>query len=764
MITTALSQNISISGYVIDAKTGETLIGASVYQQQSLQGVATNKFGHFALNTTIDSITIQCSYVGYKSITKEFDKDTVITFELHKGKTLSEITITPDKQAQRLRNMSRVTIPTEDLKMIPSITGEANILKAYQLMPGIQSGKEGYSGLLVRGGSHDQNLFLLDDLPLYNVVHLGGFYSSFDPSMVKDVALYKGDFPARYGGRVSSVVDVRNIDGNLNELHGEFVFSLLLSKLFIEGPIKKGKASYAISLRRSNLDLYTSLFNFISNSPSNAGFSFYDFNAKGNYILSPTDRLFVNIYQSNDKIFDNIPTQKSNTVENTSKYHIKWGNTGVSIRWYHIFNNSIFSNTTLAYSGYKYINKTNEKQHYLEDDKTYHSKSKFKTGINEYILKSDFEIPWHSQTLRAGASVSYKRFIPFSLSTAESINNADEDKKHTKETISSGDMSLYAEYDFTLFSHFTLNTGLHYNVYAVQNKTFHSLQPRIIADYQISPCLNLKASYTQMQQNMHLLSSSNPGLPNDLWLPATSYAKPLKSNQTSLGLYYNMNPNYEVGVEAYTKNLTDLVEYKEGALIFSPNKDLQDNIENNGKGEAKGFEFLFRKKGGRSTGWIAYTLSKSERQFDHLNNGKTFPFTYDRRHDISIVYNYHIRKDLTLSTTWVYQSGHAVTLPQGKYQVPHYTYVPTTYNKSSEIHIYTERNSYRMPNYHRLDLGLTYTKPKPKGTAIWSLTAYNIYNRQNAYYLYFKSIDNKLKLYQQSIFPLILNFGYTYKF
>lgn len=763
-ITTITAQQIDISGYVIDAETSETLIGASVYQQETRQGVSSNKFGHFTLKTTTDTANIYCSYVGYKTLKTLIYKDTVIIYRLQRGTTLAEVKVTPMQNVERLKNMSRVHIPTQDLKIIPSLTGEANIMKAYQLMPGIQSGKEGYSGLMVRGGSPDQNLFLLDDLPLYNVVHFGGFYSSFDPAMIKDVTLYKGDFPARYGGRISSVVDVRNIDGNMSEIHGEIVFSLLLSKLFLEGPIKKDKASFAISLRRSNLDLITTPFNYITNNSSNSGFSFYDFNAKGNYILSTNDRVFLNIYQGNDRLFDNIPKQSSAMIENKSSYQIKWGNTGFSTRWYHIFSNRIFCNTTLAYSGYRYLNKAKEKQHYLNEDKKYSSIYKFKTGIQDYMIKSDFEIPLFSQIARAGANLSYKRFTPYSYTLKETVD-AENSRKHTKENISSGELSLYVEYDLNPRPNLVINAGLHYNLYTVQNRTFQSLQPRLIATYHLIPRLTVKASYTHMQQNMHLLSNANPGLPNDLWLPATNYAPPLKSKQTSLGITYAISEHYEIGIEAYQKKLTNLVEYNEGALIFDSNVKLEDNIANNGTGNARGLEFLVRKNKGRATGWIAYTLSKSERQFDQLNKGKIFPFTYDRRHDLSIVYNYHLRKDLTLSTTWIFQTGHAATLAQGKYQIPNYNYVPSIYNgESSEIHIYTERNGYRMPNYHRLDLGITRTKPKPKGTAIWSLTAYNVYNRQNAYYLYFKDKDGQLKLYQQSIFPIILNFGYTYKF
>lgn len=763
ILTNLFAQNITITGYAIDAETSETLIGASIFQQGTLQGVATNKFGHFVLKSHTDSAHISCSYVGYQSISITIFQDTTITFQLTKGKSLDEVTITANEKLHRLKSLSQAYIPTKDLKVIPSLTGEANILKAYQLMPGIQSGKEGYSGLLVRGGSPDQNLFLLDDLPLYNVVHFGGFYSTFDPCMVKDLTLYKGDFPARYGGRVSSVVDVRNIDGNLNEKHGEFVFSLLLSKIFLEGPIKKNKSSYAISLRRSNLDLITTPFNYITNNTTNAGFYFYDFNAKANLILSPNDRLFLNVYHGYDAIFDNIPKQKNDNIENKSKYKIKWGNTGISTRWYHVFDKHIFCNTTLAYSGYKYLNNANEKQKYTEENSEYRNKYKFKTGINDFMLKSDFEIPLAGQSLRTGAAISYKRFIPYSYELSESSDTED-NNKHKKEIIQSNDLSLYSEYKI-VFSSFNINAGLHYNHYSAQGSSFHSLQPRITTALKLSSRLSAKASYTHMQQNMHLLSSSSPGLPNDLWLPATKYAQPLRSKQSSIGLYYQLNDNYEIGTEAYYKKLSKLIEYKEGALLFTPKSDIKDNIANNGNGKSKGIELLFRKTSGRSTGWIGYTLSKSDRQFEDLNKGKTFPFTYDRRHDLSIVYSYHLNKRTTLSGTWIYQTGHATTLSQGKYEIPNFDYTPNTYeDETYEIHIYSGRNSYRMPNYHRLDLGITYKKPKRKGTAIWSFTAYNAYNRQNAYYLYLKEEDGGFKLYQQSIFPIILNFGYTYKF
>ncbi|WP_375721853.1 carboxypeptidase-like regulatory domain-containing protein [Saccharicrinis sp. FJH54] len=769
-------QKTAVSGFITDSLTGEYLIGATVYNPTKGLGSASNSYGFYSVSIETDkNISLRFSYVGYKDsyITIAPNKDTIIDVTLIPGSELNEVTVNGSniKKLEDRPETGKVLVPLDQIKTIPSMTGEADILKAYQLMPGIQGGMEGHNGIYVRGGTPDQNLFLLDDVPLYNVSHLGGLYSVFDPSMVKKIDFYKGGFPARYGGRTSAVVDIRNKDGNRYNKTGELELSLLLSKFYIEGPLKKGKSSFAFSVRRSNIDLFAYLYGFMQNEGYYVGYTFYDINAKSNFYLTDKDRLIVNFYQGRDKFFYNDKPSEDDLGMYRYKAGMKqkWGNTLLSTRWQHVVNQNIFHNLTAAYTTYIYNQSIKSSRTELADNSVLENSLRIHSGIQDLILKSDFEIALGSDNLRLGSKVNYQFYVPTRLTYTETggLDNQEDQNPALQDdpALNAGQIALYGEYIFEK-GNLSGNIGMHLSDYFVEKKAYPSIEPRIVLNYLLKPSLSIKASACAMQQNIHLLTNSYTGLPTDLWIPSTQNIEPETSQQVSLGLAHTSKNNIEFSIEAYYKKLEHLISYKEGVQIFSTSQSWDEKIETNGHGWVKGIEFLVQKKEGRFTGWIGYTLSSNTRQFSNLNNGRVYPFKYDQRHDIALVANWKVNSNWSLSGTWVYHTGYAITLPSGKYQLYHYEYKYTRSQREvyDDIHIYAQKNGYRMPDYHRLDIGWIYTKKKFKGTSIWKWGIYNVYNRQNAYYLFFKEDKGETKLYQQSIFPLFLNVGYSYVF
>lgn len=770
-------QQVTISGYVADDATGEYLIGAYVFDTISLNGSITNKYGYYSIKIEKGKTrAIRYSFVGYSPITliESFRNDTTINLKLISIATsLSEVQVVSSKKErlEQRNEISKLDIPLHQVKSLPSLTGEADVIKAFQLMPGVQSGSEGNNGLYVRGGTPDQNLFLLDDVPIYNASHLGGLYSVFDPSMVKSIELYKGGFPARYGGRVSSVVDVRNKDGNLYSHHGEAGFSILLSRLFLEGPIKKDKVSYALSIRRSNLDIYSFIVGKVSRNPEIYGYTFYDINLKTNYIISPKDRLFLSIYNGRDNFFYRLKEKVSSFQEYDylSKYNTAWGNTSGSLRWYHVFNGKLFNNLTAAYTNYHYKNYNFSQQKVKPENSLLSDEYQYISNVRDLILKTDLEIPLDKNKMRTGVMYAKHLFNPGSVSYSQKIQmNQIDTVTNTPDpslNLSSDEINAYLEYSWHLEEKLSGNFGINSNYYFDSKRGFKSVEPRILLNYLILPNFAFKASYCLMQQNMHLLTNSNTGLPSDIWLPSTFRIKPERSSQISLGLAHTTKKSYEISIESYVKKLSNLIDYKEGVLIYESSLAWDEKIETSGIGLVRGLEFLIQKKEGQINGWIGYTLSKNDRKFKNINNGEYFPFLYDQRHDFSIVMNYELSNKLSFSGTWIYHTGHAITLPTGKYQLIEInSYKPEDQNATKDVHIYSEKNGYRLPAYHRLDFGINYKKATRRGTKKWTLGIYNAYNHQNAYYLFFKTKNNRTSLYQQSLFPLIANIGYSYEF
>ena len=659
---------------------------------------------------------------------------------------------------------------------MPSLTGEKDILRIYQLMPGIQSGREGSSSLHVRGGSPDQNLILIDDVPVYYINHLGGFVSIFDENAINKLKVIKGGFPARYGGRLSSIVDVRLKDGNMQKYSGEFSLGLIASKFSFQGPLIKNKTSFIISARRCNLDLITKPITYFSEGVS-AGYTFYDLNLKIRHKINQNNNIYFTTYIGNDNIKVNFNDTESNNSNSYSKSQMKnqWGNINTAFRWNHIYTNKLFSNFTLAFSKFYY--KTYSDYQEIEDNKRIeqflHS---YEISIQDLIAKIDYDYYLSpSNHFKFGGYYTFKNYNPgkekYIIYSDSTFNY---DIENTQTQLFSHEFACYIEDKITIKNILFLNIGVHASGYNTDNNFFYSIQPRIIPKIKIYKDLYFTTSFTKMKQYIHLLSNSGTGMPNDLWMPATKIAKPENAMQISAGFsnYFN-KINIYFSVEAYYKKLDNLIEQNNTLSVTDIEKTWEDRIFTNGNSEIYGIEVLLRKSFGKFSGWVAYTWSKNYRWFDEINNGNKYPYAYDRRHDFSIVINYKLSKKITFSGTWVYASGTPITLGISKINLIEYdkggsSHLPNyPVTNFRDISIYGTINNYRMPNYHRLDLAINSTKQKKRGTRTVSFSIYNVYNRKNAYFLYFGKDENdrsRTRLYKFTLFPIIPSISYSFKF
>ncbi|MEQ9100179.1 MAG: TonB-dependent receptor [Imperialibacter sp.] len=768
------AQSNTISGYVRDRETGESLIGANVFDKSTLKGTTTNHFGYYTLPLSYSEVHLVFSYVGYLPI------DTLITLKgnvelsirLVPQSMLDEIVVTAEEDLVDMPQMSKIGIPVDQIKSLPALAGEVDIFKALQLMPGIQSGSEGSSGLYVRGGGPDQNLILLDGVPVYNASHLFGFFSVFNADAINNVEVIKGGFPARYGGRLSSVIDISMKEGNNRELKGTGSIGLISSKLTLEGPLKKEKSSFIVSARRTYIDILARpLIKANTDGDETAGYFFYDLNAKVNYTFSDRDRIYLSTYTGDDKAYarsKDFYVSDNTRYDYKDEFGLKWGNITSAFRWNHVFSPKIFSNVTATYSKYQfdifqeYYNKTTTPTETTEDS----GATRYFSGIQDLALKTDFEFTPHvDHQLRAGASAIHHTFNPGILAYTAS-NDADTTLGSTKTR--GLELATYFEDDWTISKAIRVNAGVHFSAFNVNNIWYQKAQPRINARYLFDNGLAIKASYATMAQFIHLLTNSSIGLPTDLWVPATKNIKPQYSSQVAIGVAKNITKTYEVSIEAYYKDMTNLIEYSEGASYLDPQKDWQDKVST-GNGVSYGTELLIQKKTGRFSGWIGYTLSRTERTFPDLNFGKTYPYKYDRRHDVSLVGIYKLRDDFEFSATWVYGTGNAVSLPEERYAGRGQSYNAgpgrPTYYFYDELLYYPSRNNYRMRAYHRLDVSVSKTKKKKWGQQTWSFGAYNAYSRANPFFMdigYDRSGNKKFKQY--SLFPIIPSVRYNFEF
>jgi len=627
-------QKYTISGYVEDNESGEKLLGVNIYDANSELGTVSNTYGFFSLTLPKDSVVLSISYVGYK--TKIFEaylnKDISINFQMGSDVALEEVVVVGEKleRIEEETRMSTVGVPIETIKSIPALLGETDVLKVLQLLPGVQSGGEGQSGLYVRGGSPDQNLILLDGVPVYNASHLFGFFSVFNADAVKDVTLTKGGFPARYGGRLSSVIEINMKEGDKDDWHGTGTIGLIASKLTIEGPLVKDKTSLLLSGRRTYIDILAQPLiaqGFKQDGGSgNAGYFFDDVNAKINHKFSEKDRLFASLYTGRDKFYFN-QTSKFDDNESTTGFGLRWGNLTGSLRWNHLWTNKLFSNATLTYSKYNFTTSALDK--YKDDPYESEFSLEYDSGIEDVGGKIDFDwVPNPNHFVRFGGSVVAHAFDPgvFNIFGQEKEQGEEIFKIDTaigQQKVYATEMALYIEDDMRIGDRLKANIGLHASGFNVSKKNYYSLQPRIGLRYLLDNGLAIKASYSQMRQYIQLLTNEGIGLPTDLWLPSTENVIPQDSWQAAIGVAKTIKKDYEVSFEAYYKDMTNLTAYKEGSSFFQLG-DWEDRITQ-GSGKSYGAEFLVQKKKGRLTGWVGYTLSWSFRQFPGLNFGREYP-------------------------------------------------------------------------------------------------------------------------------------------
>ena len=771
------AQQYTINGYVEDEQSKERLIGVNVYLKGTQHGTTTNTYGFYSLTVPAGEYTLVSSYIGYSNTNQpvNVDRDLEIDFTIQESsEQLQEVEVTAEELSAERVEMSTVNLSAQDIKNIPAFLGEVDIIKALQLLPGVQSGGEGTTGFYVRGGSPDQNLILLDGVPVYNASHLFGFFSVFNADAIKNVKLTKGGFPARHGGRLSSVLEIDLKEGNMKEFHGEGSIGLISSKLTLEGPLVKDKTSFMVSGRRTYYDLITApIIKAQTDGESSGGYYFYDLNAKVNHIFSRKDRLYVSYYGGNDKFYSksNYEDPQFGLLESSDESGLKWGNHTGSIRWNHLFSDKLFGNLTATYTQYRFSIGYEDYSKYRNDDGEIIEQSngfEYFSFIRDYGLRYDMDYSINTDhTLRFGGNYTYHIFKPGVAQIQEEYSTVSIDSiLNFSKPIYANDLYAYVEDDWRINNRWRMNYGLHYSYYFTNEANYQSLQPRISARYLIDDTWALKGSFATMTQYIHLLSNSGIGLPTDLWVSSTDRVKPQQSQQIAFGTTKNIQGKmYELSFETYYKAMQNLIEYKEGASFISTT-DWENTVETDGTGEAYGFEFLLRKNEGKTTGWIGYTLAWTNRQFSNLNEGKAFSYKYDRRHDASVVVNHKFNDKIDVGATWVYGTGNTFTAPVAEFYLTD-GMRNSFYQNTSTYTRYSDRNALRMPAYHRLDIGVNFRKKKKWGERVWNVSIYNVYNRRNPYYLYVSNEGgfNRDKVVKQvSLFPIIPSVSYIFSF
>lgn len=772
----AISQKSTLSGYLKDSQTGEALIGARIYVDSLKTGAVANIYGFYSLTLPNGTYDILFTYVGKEPIKKRviLDADLELDINLIPMSNLATIVVTGEKKEQETTEMSTVNLSMDKVKTLPVLLGERDIIKTAQLLPGIQSGSEGSSGIYVRGGGPDQNLILLDGVPIYNANHLFGFFSVFNADAINQVKLIKGGFPAEYGGRLSSVIDIRMNEGDMKKIHGEGSIGVISSKLMINGPIIKDKTSFMISARRTYIDILAKPFIALANNVNNpgsddkvsGGYFFYDLNAKLNHIINAKNRIYFSAYLGNDKFNFKQQYQYTNPADNKnyideSNAGLKWGNKIMALRWNHKFGPKLFSNSTLNFSDYRFSTGFGQKGYEVGKENNAFEDFSFEylSGITDWGANMNFYYyPAPNHEVQFGFGETYHTFRPGvnQLSLGSEGNSVD--VTFGNDNTYAHEFYAYIQDDFKISKRLMANIGLHLSNFLVRKKLYNSLQPRASLNYRLDEKSSIKASYAKTTQFLHLLTNTSIGLPTDLWVPATDSIPPQQGNQVAIGYTRELPKGYRISTEAYYKTMDNLIEYKEGASFFGTTQGWENLVEV-GNGYSYGTEVLLEKKTGKTTGWIGYTLSWTNRKFENLNGGEEFPFRYDRRHDVSFVLTHKFNDRVDIGVVWVYGTGNAISLALQQYNT-------LSGLGSSQVNHIEERNGYRMPSYHRLDLGVNLHKEKKWGEATWSFGLYNAYNRQNPFYLdigYLQNGNEKV-LKQISLFPVLPSVSYSFKF
>lgn len=754
-------EKYTISGNLSDATTGEALIGATVQINELNTGSITNVYGFYSITIPEGAYNVTFSYVGYETQTQSIDlsNSLKINIELQpQSTTLEEVVVEserPDVNVQSTQ-MSVNKLEMQEIAKIPVVFGEQDIIKTLQFLPGI-SASEGGGGFFVRGGGVDQNLILLDEAPVYNASHLLGFFSVFNSDAIKDLTIYKGHIPAEYGGRASSVLDIRMNDGNSKKFAASGGIGLISSRLTVEAPIVKDKGSFILSGRRTYADVFLKLSS--NEDLKESILYFYDLNAKANYRFSEKDQVFLSGYFGRDKFgFSDV-------------FGFDWGNTTTTLRWNHLFNDRLFLNSTILFSDYNYRVKINGGD---EESDGFTITS----AIQDFSLKEDFEYYINTRnTLKFGVNLIHHSFIPGEIAAGSNsnVNDMELQKKYAWEG------AAYISDDMEVSNKLKLNYGLRYSLFTQVGpgeiytydedgeiasaktydsgeaiETYSGWEPRLGITYLLSETSSVKTSFGRNRQYLHLLTNSTSGTPIDLWIPSSNNVKPQYADQYALGYFRNFNDNaIEGSVEVYYKDMQNQIDYKTGAdLIFNENVESQLLF---GKGWSYGAEFYLKKNVGNLTGWISYTWSKTQRKFDGVDNGEIYPANQDRTHDLSLVGIYELNDRWSLSASFVYNTGNAVTYPVGKYEVD-----------GEPINLYSKRNASRMPDYHRLDLGATrILKKKANFESSLSFSVYNVYARKNAFSINFREVagdPSMTEAVKVSLFGILPSITYNFKF
>ncbi len=764
-----LCQKVTLSGYLRDAESGESLPVATVYVKEAATGAQTNNYGFYSVSVPPGTYTVIYSYVGYQTqvVSLTLTESQTRDAELPGATALNEVVVTDARKDEAVRGteMGTVTLDPGKMKTLPILMGEADILKTLQLLPGVQSAGEGNAGFYVRGGGPDQNLILLDDAVVYNTGHLFGFFSVFNSDALKSTTLIKGGMPAQYGGRLSSVVDVQMKEGNLKKFAGEGGIGLIASRLLLEGPLKKDKGSFMVSGRRTYIDAL--IRPFAKNTAFNgSGYYFYDVNLKGNWRFSKHDRVYLSGYFGRDNFTFNNGNQ-------SFKAKIPWGNSTATLRWNHLFSDRLFLNTTAVYNDYKFSFSGTQNNFDI----------KLASGIRDLNLKTDadYYAPFNHH-FKAGLAYTYHTFIPNQVSGRSDSISFDPSNAFTKYA---HEAAAYVQDDWEPTPWLRVAAGLRYSLFSqigpytqyqygfnrritdsVQYgsgepvQTYGGFEPRLNLRFQLSKTASIKTSVSRTFQYIHLVANNGSTLPTDIWVPSTAVVKPQESWQYSAGFFKNFLSNaLETSVEVYYKPMRNQIEYRQG-YIPTTIEDVERSFVF-GSGEAYGAEFFVNKTRGAFTGWIGYTLAWTWRDFPALNNGMRYPAKYDRRHDLSLVLSYERNKRWTFGAVFVYGSGNAITLPTNFYFI-----------SGQLVQEYSAINAYRIFPYHRLDLSATY-KPQPKRQrrvqSSWTFSVYNAYNRMNPYFLYIDTRGNtsqgiEATVKQVSIFPVLPSVTYNFKF
>ncbi|MCD6354847.1 MAG: TonB-dependent receptor [Prolixibacteraceae bacterium] len=763
---TLAQPTVTVSGYVSDASSGERLSGATVYVPETGKGTTCNEYGFFSLTIPSAQTKVIFRFVGYEPFVfdMKIPKNTVLNVQLKTSNTIDEVKVTATSKKDFLLSpaFGMHRLDAKQVEQIPAVLGEPDLLKAIQLLPGVSFSTEGSTGFSVRGGSPGQTLIQLDGVPVYNVNHLWGFMSAFNNDAISETKLYKGSLPARFGGRLGSVLDVRMKEGNLKKRTGTFSISPIAGRYTLEGPIVKDKISFMVSCRTTWANLLLSAAQRLESQNSDESqlltYGFWDINAKTNWIINHNNRIYLSFYTGRDAF---VTEDGGGRYQDYTKFSYNWQNLTSVLRWNRIFSPILFANFSAYNSRFRqeYLNKFDENG--KEEYKGYNN-------LNDWAIKGDFDwLPETSTKFKFGFQLSNQKFSPEIISyksdsTSFTLNN----DIFTRNIIS----EVYLESEIDILNNLKGNFGLRGGNLVTQNKNYWSLRPRVALSYLISKKVSEKISYSRMKQYLHQLQNTTLGIPTELWVSSTDKIKPGTSDLFSAGLFWKPNGKYNFSAETFYTSLQNVIRYKDGTTALKERGDSWEDYVVSGKGESYGLELMTEKITGNLTGWIAYTLSKSTRQFDEINFGRTFPYSYDRRHQLNVNANFRfnerVKKDKTirreLSATFNYASGKYITLAEQEYQaIPLPLMEGSRYNAGwfATRSLLNSVNNYQMPDFHNLNVSYRIERQSIDKTIVWNFSVYNVYNRLNPWYYYKKG--NKLK--QITLFPIIPSISFTYK-